>query len=178
MVCHPDLCTCCFRDVAEFAHEKLLYCQEISVICCVLSKRQIEVCFSHDVILCGWLGSKYQLTNSVNAEVRICMAVFCWTYWRDKCVCESNNWVVSHATSYWILLHCHHFFPSVFDSLNTQRKCSYENLFFVFFCCFVFSILAFMYQINLLLFLLLNALLWILCVNLSNSLKLNSEFGC
>ena len=28
-----------------------------------VNKRQIEVCFSPDVILCGWLGSKYQLTN-------------------------------------------------------------------------------------------------------------------
>ena len=28
-----------------------------------VNRRQIEVCFSPDVILCGWLGSKYQLTN-------------------------------------------------------------------------------------------------------------------
>ena len=37
------------------------------LITCVKSKRvnkrQIEVCFSPDVILCGWLGSNYQLTN-------------------------------------------------------------------------------------------------------------------
>ena len=26
-------------------------------------RRRIEVCFSPDVILCGWLGSKYQRTN-------------------------------------------------------------------------------------------------------------------
>ena len=28
-----------------------------------VNKRRIEVCFSPDVILCGWLGSKYLLTN-------------------------------------------------------------------------------------------------------------------
>ena len=28
-------------------------------------QEQIEVCFSPDVILCGWLGSKYQVTNSL-----------------------------------------------------------------------------------------------------------------
>ena len=29
---------------------------------CRISRRQIEVCFSPDVILCGWLGSKYHRT--------------------------------------------------------------------------------------------------------------------
>ena len=30
---------------------------------CRVNRRQIEVCFSPDVICCGWLGSEYQLTN-------------------------------------------------------------------------------------------------------------------
>ena len=30
---------------------------------CMVNRRQIGVCFSPDVIRCGWLGSKYQLTK-------------------------------------------------------------------------------------------------------------------
>ena len=48
-----------------------------------VNKRQIEVCFSPDVILCGWLGSKCQLTNylSVCLHISVCMYVFrsVWT---------------------------------------------------------------------------------------------------
>ena len=33
--------------------------------------RQSEVCFSPDEILCGWLGSKYQLTN-YEKSIRMC----------------------------------------------------------------------------------------------------------
>ena len=44
---------------------------------CRVNRRQIEVCFSPDVIHCGWLGSKYQLTLSVPIISKI---VPCWRY--------------------------------------------------------------------------------------------------
>ena len=44
---------------------KVYWCWDVVVwwLVCTVNRRQIEVCFSPDVIRCGWLGSKYQLTN-------------------------------------------------------------------------------------------------------------------
>ena len=35
---------------------------------CRVNRRQTEVCFSPDIILCGWLGSKHQLTHSSDVK--------------------------------------------------------------------------------------------------------------
>ena len=38
---------------------------------CRVKRRQIEVCFSPNVILCGRLGSKYQLSDLLSPNMRI-----------------------------------------------------------------------------------------------------------
>ena len=35
---------------------------------CIVNRSQTEVCFSPDVICCGSLGSKYQLTNTAKFQ--------------------------------------------------------------------------------------------------------------
>ena len=62
---HPALPPCTFFPIFKYilpyfhVHPTLSSCTS----CKWVNKRQIEVCFSPDVILCCWLGSKYQLTN-------------------------------------------------------------------------------------------------------------------
>ena len=51
---HVNLCHDWFCGFKEFVVWWLVW---------RVNRRQIEVCFSPDVILCGWLGSKHQLTN-------------------------------------------------------------------------------------------------------------------
>ena len=101
-----------------------------------VNRRQIEVCFSPDVILCGWLGSKYQLTNSV-VFVLICLKNKIWLMLYAECCGLSPAWVLRWvpATLTTLLHHICAFVFGISTVCGIEEEDSLENLHIL--SCFV-----------------------------------------
>ena len=72
---------------------------------CKVNRRLIEVCFGPDVISCGWLGSRYQLTNCLQPFYTCWHFFFFFTWNKHQPRVESTLWWSSlplpHHSSCW-----------------------------------------------------------------------------
>ena len=76
---------------------------------CRLARRHMEVCFSPDIILFGWLGSKYQLTSCLKINSYFPLTVFCQVFCSSKSQERATHVKVhtDNQTQYTLGIHCY-----------------------------------------------------------------------